>query len=107
MAGPVQKLHGHAASRTCSARTVKMRSCRRLLSTARALPPYRGPAPKPYTGPSADEVLALRKQFLNPAMFLYYKKPIMVVEGHGAYLFGASVCVYCLEVSVSNSTRLV
>ena len=31
--------------------------------------------PKPYTGPSADEVLALRKQFLNPGIFLYYKKP--------------------------------
>src|SRR5262245_58230416 len=37
--------------------------------------------PKRYTGPSADEVLALRKQFLNPGIFLYYKKPIMIVEG--------------------------
>ena len=25
--------------------------------------------PKPYTGPSADEVLALRQQFLSPAIF--------------------------------------
>jgi len=37
--------------------------------------------PAPYAGPSADEVLALRKQYLSPGLFLYYKKPIMVVEG--------------------------
>jgi len=35
------------------------------------LPPF-GNTPKPYTGPSTEEVLALRKQFLNPALFLYY-----------------------------------
>jgi alanine-glyoxylate transaminase/(R)-3-amino-2-methylpropionate-pyruvate transaminase len=43
--------------------------------------------PKPYTGPSADEVFALRKQFLNPAIYHYYKKPVMIVEGKGQYLF--------------------
>ncbi len=37
--------------------------------------------PKKYTGPSAAEVLALRKQFMNPGIFLYYKSPIMLVEG--------------------------
>jgi alanine-glyoxylate transaminase / (R)-3-amino-2-methylpropionate-pyruvate transaminase len=37
--------------------------------------------PKKYTGPSAAEVLALRKQFMNPGIFLYYKNPIMLVEG--------------------------
>jgi alanine-glyoxylate transaminase / (R)-3-amino-2-methylpropionate-pyruvate transaminase len=37
--------------------------------------------PQPYTGPSAESVLALRKQYLNPGLFLYYKKPIMIVEG--------------------------
>src|SRR5882757_9874827 len=37
--------------------------------------------PQKYTGPSADEVLAKRKQFMNPGIFLYYKKPIMVVAG--------------------------
>src|SRR5215472_17261789 len=44
-------------------------------------------APQPYTGPSADEVLALRKQFLNPGIFLYYKKPLMLVEGKGQYIW--------------------
>src|SRR5438105_1230105 len=43
--------------------------------------------PKPYTGPSADEVLALRKQFLNPGLFLYYKKPVMFVEGKMQYIW--------------------
>lgn len=41
----------------------------------------------PYEGPTPDEVLALRKEFLNPAIFHYYKKPIMIVEGKGQYLF--------------------
>lgn len=43
--------------------------------------------PKPYQGPSAAEVLATRKQFLNPAIFHYYKKPLMIVEGKGQWLF--------------------
>ncbi len=37
--------------------------------------------PQPYTGPSAADVLALRQQHLNPGLFLYYKRPLMVVEG--------------------------
>ncbi len=44
-------------------------------------------APQPYSGPSADEVLALRKQYLSPAIFHYYKKPLMVVEGKAQWLF--------------------
>ncbi|HEX4342711.1 MAG TPA: aminotransferase class III-fold pyridoxal phosphate-dependent enzyme, partial [Verrucomicrobiae bacterium] len=43
--------------------------------------------PHPYTGPSHDEVLAKRKQFMNPGIFLYYKKPIMVVEGSMQYVW--------------------
>jgi alanine-glyoxylate transaminase/(R)-3-amino-2-methylpropionate-pyruvate transaminase len=43
--------------------------------------------PKPYTGPSADEVFALRKQYLSPALFHLYKKPIMIVEGKGQYVW--------------------
>jgi alanine-glyoxylate transaminase/(R)-3-amino-2-methylpropionate-pyruvate transaminase len=37
--------------------------------------------PGKYAGPTAAEVLALRKQFMNPGIFLYYKNPIMLVEG--------------------------
>ena len=50
------------------------------------LPPF-DHKPKKYGGPSADEVLRLRKQFLNPGIFLYYKKPIMFVEGKMQYLW--------------------
>jgi alanine-glyoxylate transaminase/(R)-3-amino-2-methylpropionate-pyruvate transaminase len=43
--------------------------------------------PKKYSGPSADEVLSLRKEFLNPGIFLYYKKPLMLVEGKMQYVW--------------------
>ncbi|MBJ7327399.1 MAG: aminotransferase class III-fold pyridoxal phosphate-dependent enzyme [Chthoniobacterales bacterium] len=43
--------------------------------------------PLPYAGPSADEVLALRKEFMNPGIFLYYKKPLMIVEGSMQYVW--------------------
>jgi alanine-glyoxylate transaminase/(R)-3-amino-2-methylpropionate-pyruvate transaminase len=32
-------------------------------------------------------VLALRRQFVNPAIFTYYKEPLMIVEGHMQYLY--------------------
>jgi alanine-glyoxylate transaminase/(R)-3-amino-2-methylpropionate-pyruvate transaminase len=50
------------------------------------LPPF-DHTPLPYDGPSPAEVLAMRKEFVNPAIFHYYKKPVMVVEGKGQYLF--------------------
>jgi alanine-glyoxylate transaminase / (R)-3-amino-2-methylpropionate-pyruvate transaminase len=43
--------------------------------------------PRPYTGPSAEEVLALRQEYLTPALFHYYRKPIMIVEGKAQWLF--------------------
>ncbi len=43
--------------------------------------------PAPYTGPTAEEVLALRKAHVNPGIFTYYKKPVMIVEGRGQYLY--------------------
>lgn len=43
--------------------------------------------PTPYTGPSAEQVMALRQQHLNPGLFLYYKKPIMIVEGKMQYVW--------------------
>src|SRR3989440_12155845 len=50
------------------------------------LPPFDHP-PQSYLGPSAEEVLRLRRQFLNPGLFLYYKRPLMIVEGKGQYVF--------------------
>ena len=49
--------------------------------------PHTNHQPQRYTGPSAAEVLAQRKQFLNPGIFLYYREPIMFVEGKGQYLW--------------------
>jgi alanine-glyoxylate transaminase / (R)-3-amino-2-methylpropionate-pyruvate transaminase len=43
--------------------------------------------PHKYTGPSAAEILALRRQFMNPGIFLYYKNPIMLVEGAMQYVW--------------------
>jgi alanine-glyoxylate transaminase / (R)-3-amino-2-methylpropionate-pyruvate transaminase len=50
------------------------------------LPPF-DHQPAKYNGLSADEVLRLRKQFLNPGIFIYYKKPIMLVEGRMQYVW--------------------
>lgn len=46
--------------------------------------------PAPYAGPSLDQVLAQRKQFLNPGLFLYYKQPIMIVEGKMQYVWDST-----------------
>jgi len=50
------------------------------------LPPF-DHKPAPYSGPSAAEVMRLRKQYLNPGLFLYYKQPIMLVEGRMQYVW--------------------
>ena len=46
--------------------------------------------PAPYSGPSLATVLAQRKQFLNPGLFLYYKQPIMLVEGSMQYVWDST-----------------
>ncbi|XP_007048074.2 PREDICTED: alanine--glyoxylate aminotransferase 2 homolog 1, mitochondrial [Theobroma cacao] len=46
--------------------------------------------PKPYNGPSADEILEKRKKFLGPSLFYYYQKPLNIVEGKMQYLFDES-----------------
>ena len=51
------------------------------------MPPPTDHKPRPYDGPSRDEVLAMRKQFANPAIFTLYKEPLMIVEGHMQWLF--------------------
>jgi len=43
--------------------------------------------PRPYTGPSRAEVMALRKEHLSPGILAYYKDPVMIVEGKMQYLF--------------------
>jgi alanine-glyoxylate transaminase/(R)-3-amino-2-methylpropionate-pyruvate transaminase len=43
--------------------------------------------PTPYTGPSRDEVLALRRRYAHPSLFTLYREPLMLVEGHMQWLF--------------------
>jgi len=43
--------------------------------------------PQPYNGPSRDEVLALRQQYLTPGLLTYYKQPLMIVEGRMQYVW--------------------
>ncbi len=54
--------------------------------SAPPLPPFHH-TPKPYAGPSRDDVLALRRQYLSPALVTYYREPVMIVEGRMQYLF--------------------
>ncbi|MDX2120251.1 MAG: aminotransferase class III-fold pyridoxal phosphate-dependent enzyme, partial [Gemmatimonadota bacterium] len=56
-------------------------------ATARPTLPPCDHRPRPYTGLSKAEVLALRQQYTNPAIFTLYKEPLMIVEGHMQYLF--------------------
>ena len=43
--------------------------------------------PRPYTGPSREDVLAMRRQYMNPAVFTIYREPLMIVEGFMQYLW--------------------
>ncbi len=46
--------------------------------------------PERYDGPSRDEVLAMRREFLTPGLVTYYREPLLVVEGHMQYLWDES-----------------
>jgi alanine-glyoxylate transaminase / (R)-3-amino-2-methylpropionate-pyruvate transaminase len=43
--------------------------------------------PKPYTGPSREEIIAMRRKYTNPAIFTLYGEPLLIVEGHMQWLF--------------------
>ncbi len=43
--------------------------------------------PASYTGPSFADVLKMRKEHLPPSLLTFYKKPLMIVQGHMQYLF--------------------
>jgi alanine-glyoxylate transaminase/(R)-3-amino-2-methylpropionate-pyruvate transaminase len=50
------------------------------------LPPF-DHTPVPYTGPTRDEVIALRNQYCTPVLRAYYRRPVMIVEGKMQFLF--------------------
>jgi alanine-glyoxylate transaminase / (R)-3-amino-2-methylpropionate-pyruvate transaminase len=43
--------------------------------------------PTPYQGPSREEVIALRRQYVSPGVITYYQDPLMIVEGHMQYVY--------------------
>src|SRR6266436_1599868 len=58
------------------------------VATRKTVPlPLSAHQPAPYTGPSRDEVLALRREYLSPGLITYYREPLLIVEGHMQYLW--------------------
>lgn len=55
--------------------TAASASASAVATTPPQLPPF-DHEPKPYTGPTADQVFQKRKQFLGPSLFHYYQKPV-------------------------------
>ncbi len=45
------------------------------------------PPPTPYEGPTAQEILELRREYLMPNHLLYYKNPVAIVQGQMQYLY--------------------
>jgi alanine-glyoxylate transaminase/(R)-3-amino-2-methylpropionate-pyruvate transaminase len=43
--------------------------------------------PVPYNGPTRDEVLAMRREYLTPGLITYYREPLLIVEGHMQYVW--------------------
>ncbi|HRR30253.1 MAG TPA: aspartate aminotransferase family protein, partial [Candidatus Sumerlaeia bacterium] len=43
-----------------------------------------------YADLSAEEILALRKEYLMPNHAMYYKKPIAIVEGKMQFLYDST-----------------
>lgn len=55
------------------------------------LPPFPY-EPKPYNGPSADQILLKRKKYLGPSLFYYYQKPV-------CYCFSFSLTPFVIIVN--------
>ena len=59
------------------------------MNTSTALPqlPPSDHRPRTYDGPAVEQVEALRRRYLSPALLTYYQRPIMLVEGFMQYLY--------------------
>ncbi|MDB4879439.1 MAG: aminotransferase [Gemmatimonadetes bacterium] len=49
--------------------------------------PHVDHTPRPYDGPTRAELLAMRRQYTNPAIFTLYREPLLIVEGYMQYLY--------------------
>ncbi|XP_057536227.1 alanine--glyoxylate aminotransferase 2 homolog 3, mitochondrial-like [Amaranthus tricolor] len=50
------------------------------------MPPFDYSPPR-YSGPTSDEILKKRKEFLSPSMFTFFNQPLNVVDGRMQYLY--------------------
>ncbi|MEP6904744.1 MAG: hypothetical protein ABI875_01600, partial [Gemmatimonadales bacterium] len=66
--------------------TATMRGSAASTAPAPEMPPT-DHHPQAYHGPSRAEVLAMRKEYCNPAITTLYKDPLMIVEGHMQYVY--------------------
>ncbi len=53
----------------------------------RAIMPPTDHRPRPYAGPAKADVLAMRKQYCHPSLFMLYRDPLLIVEGHMQYVW--------------------
>ncbi|KAK2361282.1 glycine transaminase [Trifolium repens] len=77
-------------SRFICQRGISQSAAERTKETVLAEPPVLPPfdyVPSSYSGPSGDEILAKRKEYLSPSIMHFYKSPLNVVEGKKQYLF--------------------
>jgi alanine-glyoxylate transaminase/(R)-3-amino-2-methylpropionate-pyruvate transaminase len=66
--------------------TEAMLAERARAQSALTMPPCEH-VPRPYTGPSRDELIALRRRYVSPTVFTLYREPLLIVEGHMQWLF--------------------
>ncbi len=50
-------------------------------------PPSSTHIPRAYEGPTREEVIAMRTQYVTPGLVTYYREPLMLVEGHMQYVW--------------------
>ncbi|MDX2206125.1 MAG: aspartate aminotransferase family protein [Gemmatimonadales bacterium] len=58
-----------------------------MTMTAGPTMPPCGHTPPPYDGPSREELVAMRSQHVNPAVYTIYGEPLLLVDGHMQWLF--------------------
>ncbi|HOW71702.1 MAG TPA: aspartate aminotransferase family protein [Phycisphaerae bacterium] len=56
-------------------------------SDSRPMLPPCDHAPARYTGPGPEEILALRRDYLGPGAFTYYRRPLCILEGRLQYVW--------------------
>ncbi|KAK1365559.1 Pyrimidine 4 [Heracleum sosnowskyi] len=89
--GSLKKLIASSPEKHFQRRCLSPPATAPLLSTENEpkMPPF-DYTPPPYSGPTADEILRKRKEYLSPSMFCFYDKPLNIVDGKMQYLFDDS-----------------